>query len=109
MRRRRRAGRARAPVWGPAVATPARPVSPAPISPPTAGAGEATAAVNREPCIGCGRCVPVCPAQAITLGADGKATVDRSLCRGCGACVRECPVGAVYMIQETKEADNRIG
>jgi ferredoxin len=104
VRRRRRPGRAPAQMWGPACVVPSRQVSPGPISLPAAGARAATAVVNRELCVGCGRCESVCPVHAIAIGADGKATVDRSLCRGCGACVRECPVGAAYMTEHREDA-----
>ncbi|NLO73463.1 MAG: 4Fe-4S binding protein, partial [candidate division WS1 bacterium] len=48
------------------------------------GSGRLTARIDSEVCVGCGRCVAACPAQAISLGPDGKAVVDESLCRGCG-------------------------
>jgi Na+-translocating ferredoxin:NAD+ oxidoreductase RNF subunit RnfB len=83
-------------------------VSPGSISLPAARPSQVTAAVNREHCIGCGRCVSVCPAQAIAVGADGKATVECSLCRGCGACVQECPVGAVHMTEHREDATTTV-
>lgn len=49
-------------------------------------------------CIGCGSCIAVCPAKAITPGRDlteAKIHIDRELCRSCGACVKECPAGAM--------------
>jgi NAD-dependent dihydropyrimidine dehydrogenase PreA subunit len=48
-------------------------------------------------CTGCGACVEVCPAGAITL-VDGKARVDEELCTGCGACVDACPEGAIQPV-----------
>ena len=46
-------------------------------------------------CTGCGRCVPVCPNGAISVGPnkDGKmiAITDRSRCIDCGKCVDICP------------------
>lgn len=44
-------------------------------------------------CIGCGKCIPVCPFGALTL-ANGKA-VCNSACTLCGACVPVCPVKAI--------------
>lgn len=52
--------------------------------------------VNQETCIGCGICVPYCPAQAISI-VNKKAVIDRDECLECGNCVRKqvvrCPKG----------------
>ena len=45
-------------------------------------------------CTGCGRCVDVCPNDAIRIGPkDGKyvALTDRARCVSCGACEETCP------------------
>jgi NADPH-dependent glutamate synthase beta subunit-like oxidoreductase/NAD-dependent dihydropyrimidine dehydrogenase PreA subunit len=52
-------------------------------------------------CRGCGRCVEVCPHQALNLrewrtGMEA-AQVDRQRCRGCGSCVPVCPSGALQI------------
>jgi ferredoxin len=42
----------------------------------------------------CGRCVAVCPYDAIrvqTDGFDSRVVVRREQCTGCGACEQECP------------------
>ncbi len=49
----------------------------------------------KQNCIGCGKCVPVCPFNALTLEG-GKAVVS-SACTICGACIKECPVQALEM------------
>ncbi|MCD6351786.1 MAG: 4Fe-4S binding protein [Armatimonadetes bacterium] len=56
------------------------------------------AQIDREACIGCGKCVTACPAQAIALGPDRKARVSANLCRGCAVCVAQCPVNAITMV-----------
>lgn len=53
-----------------------------------------TTVIDPELCTGCGRCIPVCPSQTISL-VQGKARVtgDRSL--NCGHCQAVCPEGAI--------------
>jgi heterodisulfide reductase subunit A len=55
--------------------------------------------VNQLLCRGCGRCVEVCPHQALSLrqlrpGIE-VVQVDLQRCRGCGACLPVCPSGAL--------------
>ena len=67
-----------------------------------------TSYVNEEKCIGCGRCVEICPYNAIELfkntrqiGLDivsgKKAHVIKAVCKGCGGCIADCPVSAIAM------------
>ena len=60
-----------------------------------------------EDCNGCGRCIDVCPKQAITADRPGGIPViDRDICDNCFACVADCPTGAldrfakVYTVEE---------
>ncbi len=48
-------------------------------------------------CIGCGRCVSVCPSSALSL-KDGKAVVDPEKCILCGYCSPGCPMFALRLI-----------
>jgi len=54
--------------------------------------------VNEIMCRGCGKCVEVCPYNAIGLveKEDDKsvAYVQEALCKGCGSCAVACPTGA---------------
>ncbi len=45
---------------------------------------------NRDRCIGCGECLELCPAKALSLDSQGIVR-DRSLCTNCGICVDSCP------------------
>jgi len=61
--------------------------------------------VDEEKCGGCGKCVTVCPVEAMALisandaHAPGrkKAKLDAERCLGCGICVRNCSKGAIAL------------
>ncbi|MFH1568092.1 MAG: 4Fe-4S dicluster domain-containing protein [Gemmatimonadota bacterium] len=42
-------------------------------------------------------CVPACPEQGITRGADGLVRLDREACTACGQCAAACPFGAIAL------------
>jgi len=54
--------------------------------------------VNEATCNGCGKCVNVCPVEAMTLVSTNdphhpkmkKAKIDEDACLGCGVCLRTC-------------------
>jgi len=55
--------------------------------------------IDGTQCNGCGKCVDVCPVEAMSLVSAGdpvykkkkKARLDDEICLGCGVCVRTCP------------------
>jgi NAD-dependent dihydropyrimidine dehydrogenase PreA subunit len=54
-----------------------------------------TLVIHSEKCIGCTRCVEVCPHEVIAMQGK-KASVDkRKNCMECGACRQNCPAGAI--------------
>ena len=61
--------------------------------------------VRAEGCNGCGRCVNVCPVEAMTLVSANDprqpkrktARLDAERCLGCGVCVRACRHDAVHL------------
>lgn len=53
------------------------------------------AIVDKELCIGCSKCVYVCPVGAIKL--EKRIAVISDECIKCGACVTICPVGAITL------------
>jgi Na+-translocating ferredoxin:NAD+ oxidoreductase subunit B len=56
------------------------------------------AQIDEETCIGCARCLPPCPVDAI-LGAQRQMhTVVLALCTGCELCVAPCPVDCIAMV-----------
>ncbi len=58
--------------------------------------GDRVVKIKADRCIGCGRCVTICPVRAISL-VDGKALINKDLCVECSTCLRsaECPVNAI--------------
>jgi len=71
--------------------------------------------IREDLCRNCGRCLQVCPYQAISLKPNGldsfTASVDAILCKGCGNCISVCPSNAadspfrdqVYLEQTLEE------
>lgn len=65
--------------------------------------------VDKEKCIGCGRCCSDCPSKVIVL-KDKKASISSTDCLRCGHCVAICPVNAFaieeYDMSEVEEYGN---
>jgi len=61
-----------------------------------------TITVDEEKCIGCGKCVEVCPFKLRIL-EEGKSSVDPKLCVGCGRCLKACPEEAISFDVEDPE------
>lgn len=45
--------------------------------------------INTDLCTGCGRCIEVCPVEAISI-IERKAVINESRCNGCRKCVSVC-------------------
>lgn len=52
---------------------------------------------DQEACVGCGRCLEVCPHAVFVLEGGRCKIVDRDACMECGACARNCPVEALWV------------
>ena len=67
--------------------------------------------INDDNCTGCGKCVDVCPVEAMTLVSANdpekprhkKADIDGEKCLGCGVCVRLCPFNCIAMKSREKK------
>jgi len=57
--------------------------------------GVATLELDRSLCIGCGRCLEVCPHQVFQIKGKLAELADRDACMECGACAGNCPAGAI--------------
>ena len=54
--------------------------------------------VTRSHCVGCGRCVAICPGNLLRLDEAGKAEIRFPRdCWGCAACLKECPTQAIAL------------
>lgn len=64
--------------------------------------------VDTKRCVGCGKCINVCPYQAIkeiSFRGELKAEVVETVCQGCGLCNATCPQGAIQVAHFT---DNQL-
>ena len=63
--------------------------------------------VTTGDCNGCGKCVNVCPVEAMSLVSANdplkkkkkKAVLNEDICLGCGLCVRSCSSGKIHLIE----------
>src|SRR5579862_1860865 len=56
------------------------------------------AQIDEGACIGCARCLPPCPVDAILGAPKHMHTVVLALCTGCELCVAPCPVNCIAMV-----------
>ena len=54
-----------------------------------------TLKLDESTCIGCGRCLEVCPHQVFAANGKKVRLADRDACMECGACALNCPVRAI--------------
>jgi electron transport complex protein RnfB len=79
---------------------------PLPLDPAHGIEGPARVAVIVESrCIGCARCLPPCPVDAIVGAAKFMHTVLAERCTGCELCIAACPVDCIEMHESTAHAD----
>lgn len=51
--------------------------------------------IDEDICIGCAKCIPKCPVDAI-IGAPNKLhQIDTNVCTGCELCIEPCPVDCI--------------
>ncbi|HET9843628.1 MAG TPA: RnfABCDGE type electron transport complex subunit B [Gammaproteobacteria bacterium] len=59
-------------------------------------------------CIGCTKCIQVCPTDAILGGPKLLHTVLKSECTGCELCLKVCPVDCIEMQPDAREENPSI-
>jgi Na+-translocating ferredoxin:NAD+ oxidoreductase subunit B len=76
------------------------------------------ASIDEARCVGCTKCLPPCPTDAIVGANRLMHTVIAALCTGCELCIAPCPVDCIVLVPraslahsaariEPKAADNR--
>ena len=55
--------------------------------------------VDKQKCIGSGKCIKVCPEKAISL-VDNKAVIDSSKCDADGICIPACENSAISLKED---------
>jgi electron transport complex protein RnfB len=53
--------------------------------------------IDEDACIGCARCLPACPVDAIIGAQRYMHTVLERACNGCELCIASCPVDCIVM------------
>ena len=56
------------------------------------------AVIDEDRCIGCARCLPACPVDAIVGAPRLMHTVIEEQCTGCALCLAPCPVDCIEMV-----------
>ncbi|MEN9526159.1 MAG: hypothetical protein RLY56_110 [Pseudomonadota bacterium] len=54
--------------------------------------------IDADRCIGCARCLPPCPVDAIVGAQRQMHTVLNDLCTGCELCIAPCPVDCISLV-----------
>lgn len=77
-----------------------------PLNPANGVEGPALVAqIDEEVCIGCAKCLPPCPVDAIVGAHQQMHTVVLALCTGCELCVAPCPVDCISIVPRSSLAD----
>jgi electron transport complex protein RnfB len=70
-----------------------------PLNPANGIEGAALVAqIDEDACIGCARCLPPCPVDAIVGARRQMHTVVLAHCTGCELCIAPCPVDCIVMV-----------
>lgn len=60
---------------------------------------EVRAVINESDCIGCTKCIPACPVDAIIGTAKHMHSIITELCTGCELCLTPCPVDCIDLVE----------
>ncbi len=57
------------------------------------------ALIREAECVGCAKCLPACPVDAIIGAPKFLHTIIANECIGCGLCVAPCPMDCIEMVE----------
>lgn len=63
------------------------------------------AVIREDECIGCTKCIQVCPVDSILGAAKKMHTVIADECSGCELCIPACPVDCIDLIKTTHQGN----
>ena len=64
---------------------------------------EVRAVIREDDCIGCTKCIPSCPVDAIVGTGKHMHTIFTDLCTGCELCIAPCPVDCIDLVTIERE------
>ncbi|WP_230656461.1 RnfABCDGE type electron transport complex subunit B [Psychrobacter sp. I-STPA10] len=68
-------------------------------NPDTQRPTEVRAIIREDDCIGCTKCIPACPVDAIVGTGKHMHTIFTDLCTGCELCLPPCPVDCIDLVE----------
>ncbi|MBO6225428.1 MAG: RnfABCDGE type electron transport complex subunit B [Psychrobacter sp.] len=74
-----------------------------PIDTASARPTEVRAVIREDDCIGCTKCIPACPVDAIVGTGKHMHTIFTDLCTGCELCIAPCPVDCIDLVTIERE------
>lgn len=74
-----------------------------PVDPNTSRPIEVRAVIREDDCIGCTKCIPACPVDAIIGTGKHMHSIITDLCTGCELCLPPCPVDCIDLVQMPRE------
>jgi Na+-translocating ferredoxin:NAD+ oxidoreductase subunit B len=84
--------------------------APLPLNPANGMEGPPLVArIDEDACIGCIKCLPPCPVDAIIGARKQMHTVVLQLCTGCELCIAPCPVDCISMVPRSALLDALAG
>lgn len=85
------------------------PASPSkwPIDPDSQRPIQIRAVIRENECIGCTKCIPACPVDAIIGTAKHSHSIITDLCTGCELCLAPCPVDCIDLLVHNQPIDDQ--